>query len=226
VPAGQLPAGTRFPRAHIVGIIGDVHYGGLNETPEPEVYAPLAQSDSLSTMSVAVRTRVPPGTLVSAIRAEVSAMDRNVPIAGVSTMEELTGSSMALPRLHTLLLAVFGVLALGLAAVGLYGVIAQSVAQRRHEVGVRIALGARPRAIVGSIVAHAMSLVAIGLLIGGGLALALTRLMKSLLFEVTPTDARTFLGSAAVLLAISAMASYLPARRAASVDPVIALRCE
>ena len=227
VPPGLLPAGFHFPRLHIVGTIDDVHYAGLNQTPEPEVYAPLAQQgDSFPTMSVAVRTRVPPGTLVAAVRGEVSAMDRNVPIANVSTMEELTGSSMALPRLHTLLLAVFGVLALGLAAVGLYGVIAQSVAQRRHEVGVRIALGARPRAIVGNIVGHAMALVAIGLLIGGGLALALTRLMKSLLFEVTPTDARTFLGAAAVLLAISAVASYLPARRAAAVDPVIALRCE
>jgi putative ABC transport system permease protein len=177
-------------------------------------------------MSFAVRTHIPPPSLVSAVRNEVSAMDRNLPIADIATMEELAGSSMALPRLHTLLLATFGILALGLAAVGLYGVIAQSVAQRRHEVGVRIALGARPRAIVGSIVAHAMALVAIGLLIGCGLALALTRLMATLLFEITPTDLRTFLGAAAVLLAISGLASYLPARRAASVDPVVALRCE
>jgi putative ABC transport system permease protein len=226
VPSGQLPPGTRFPRLRIVGIIEDVHYAGLNQAPDPEVYAPVAQSDSPSTMSFAVRTHIPPPSLVSAVRNEVSAMDRNLPIADIATMEELAGSSMALPRLHTLLLATFGILALGLAAVGLYGVIAQSVAQRRHEVGVRIALGARPRAIVGSIVAHAMALVAIGLLIGCGLALALTRLMATLLFEITPTDLRTFLGAAAVLLAISGLASYLPARRAASVDPVVALRCE
>jgi predicted permease len=226
VPPGQLPAGFHFPRLHIVGIVNDVHYAGLKDSPDPEVYAPLAQGDSLSTMSVVVRARTPPGALIPAVRNEVSAIDRNVPIAGVATMEELAGQSMALPRLHTLLLAVFGVLALGLAAVGLYGTIAQSVAQRRHEVGVRIALGARPRAIVGSIVAHAMVLVAIGVLIGCGLALALTRLMATLLFEVTPTDARTFLGAAMVLLTTSAVASYLPARRAASVDPVVALRCE
>jgi putative ABC transport system permease protein len=177
-------------------------------------------------MCVAVRTRVPPSSLIAAVRSEVSAMDRNLPIAKVSTMEELAGSSVALPRLHTLLLAIFGALALGLAAVGLYGVIAQLVAQRRHEVGVRIALGARPQAIVGSIVGRAMSLVAIGLLIGCGLALALTHLMSTLLFGVTPTDVPTFAGSAMVLLATSALASYLPARRAASVDPIVALRCE
>jgi len=226
VPKGEIPAGFRFPRTRIVGMINDVHYSDLHTAPDPEVYAPLAQSDSLSTMCVAVRTRVPPSSLIAAVRSEVSAMDRNLPIAKVSTMEELAGSSVALPRLHTLLLAIFGALALGLAAVGLYGVIAQLVAQRRHEVGVRIALGARPQAIVGSIVGRAMSLVAIGLLIGCGLALALTHLMSTLLFGVTPTDVPTFAGSAMVLLATSALASYLPARRAASVDPIVALRCE
>jgi len=173
-----------------------------------------------------VRTHVPPTSLIAAVRHEVAAIDRNVPIASVSTMDQLAGSSLALPRLHALLLAAFGALALGLAAVGLYGVIAQLVAQRRHEVGVRIALGARPGAIVGGIVARAMTLVAVGLLIGCGLALALTRLMATLLFGVTPTDAATFAGAALVLLATSALASYLPARRAASVDPIEALRCE
>jgi putative ABC transport system permease protein len=226
LPPGELPAGFYIPRARIVGIVNDVHYEGLQDPPDPEVYAPLAQSDFFSTMSVAVRTLVPSTSLIPAIRAEVSDMDRELPIAKVATMDELAGSSVALPRLHTILLAIFGALALGLAAVGLYGVIAQSVAQRRHEVGVRIALGARPRAIVWGIVARAMTLVAAGLLIGCGLALALTRLMSTLLFEVAPVDAPTFVGSAGLLLATSALASYLPARRAASVDPIVALRCE
>jgi putative ABC transport system permease protein len=226
VPAGELPAGFRFPRVRIVGIVNDVHYASLQDAPQPEVYAPLSQSDFNFTMSVAVRTHVPPTSLIAAARHEVAAMDRTVPIAHISTMEELAESSVALPRLHTLLLAVFGALALGLAAVGLYGVIAQLVAQRRHEVGVRIALGARPGAIVGGIVARAMTLVAAGLLIGCGLALALTHFMATLLFGVTPTDSATFVGSAMVLIATSALASYLPARRAASVDPIEALRCE
>jgi putative ABC transport system permease protein len=198
LPPGELPAGFYIPRARIVGIVNDVHYEGLQDPPDPEVYAPLAQSDFFSTMSVAVRTLVPSTSLIPAIRAEVSDMDRELPIAKVATMDELAGSSVALPRLHTI----------------------------RHEVGVRIALGARPRAIVWGIVARAMTLVAAGLLIGCGLALALTRLMSTLLFEVAPVDAPTFVGSAGLLLATSALASYLPARRAASVDPIVALRCE
>ena len=229
IPPDELrafPAGFRIPRIRIVGIVNDVHYSGLQDPPEPEVYAPLVQSDSLSTMSVAVRTHVPPSSLIAAVRGEVSALDRNLPIARVATMEEVAGSSVALPRLHTLLMALFGALALGLAAVGLYGVIAQLVAQRRHEVGVRIALGAYPQAIVGKIVARAMSLVAGGLLIGCALALALTHLMASLLFGVAPTDLPTFLGAAIALLTTSALASYIPARRAAAVDPIIALRCD
>jgi putative ABC transport system permease protein len=226
VPAGDLPAGVHFPRVRIVGIVNDAHYAGVQSPPDPEVYAPLSQSDSLSTMSVAVRTRIAPASLISAVRHEVAGMDREVPIDQVRTMEDLAGSSVALPRWHTMLMAVFGALALGLAAVGLYGVMAQSVAQRRHEVGVRIALGARPRAIVGGIVARAMALVGVGLLIGFGLALVLTRLMATLLFGVAPTDPATFAGAAVVLLATSALASYLPARRAAWVDPIEALRCE
>ena len=229
IPARELadlPKGFRFPRVRIVGIIGDAHYAALQTPPDPELYAPLSQSDTQSNMSVAVRTRLAPASLIPAVRAAVAELDRNVPLDRVSTMEELTGSSLALPRWHTLLLAVFGALALGLAAVGLYGVIAQLVAQRRHEVGVRIALGARPQAIVGGIVARAMALVGAGLVAGGALALALTRLMASLLFDVAPTDLPTFLGAALVLLATGALASYLPARRAAWVDPIEALRCE
>jgi putative ABC transport system permease protein len=226
IPPDQIPPGFRFPRAKIVGIIHDVHYSGLQDPPEPEVYAPLAQSDFLSSMSVAVRTRIPPSSLIRAVRGEVAAIDRDVPIAQVATMEELSGMASALPRLHTLVLGSFGALALLLAAVGLYGVTAQSVAQRRHEVGVRIALGARPRAIVGGIVGRAMILVTGGLAIGCGLALALTRLMTTLLFGVTPTDGLTLVGAATVLMLTSALASYLPARRAAAVDPIVTLRSE
>ena len=226
VPAGEVPKGFRFPRVRIVGIVNDVHYAALQSAPDPEVYAPMSQSDFNFTMSVAVRTRLAPASVIPAVRGAVAEIDRNVPIDRVSTMEDLTGSSMALPRWHTLLLAIFGALALALAAVGLYGVMAQSVAQRRHEVGVRIALGARPRAIVGGIVARAMLLVGIGLAVGGVLALALTRLMATLLFGVAPNDPVTFIGAAVMLLATSALASYLPARRAAWVDPIEALRCE
>ncbi|HUB83335.1 MAG TPA: ABC transporter permease [Bryobacteraceae bacterium] len=226
VPVGQLPKGFRFPRVRIVGIVKDVHYASLQSAPDPELYAPFSQSDFVFTMSVAVRGRTAPASLIPAVRAAVAEIDRNVPIDRVSTMEDLTGASVALPRWHTLLLGIFGALALGLAAVGLYGVMAQSVAQRRHEVGVRIALGARPQAIVGGIVARAMAMVGVGLLMGCVLALALTRLMASLLFGIAPTDPTTFVGAALVLITTSALASYLPARRAAWVDPIEALRCE
>jgi predicted permease len=226
LPPGAVPAGFRFPRSRIVGVVEDVHYGGLKDSPPPEVYAPLAQSDWLPTMAVAVRTSVKPGSLVASIRSEMAAMDRNLPMAHIATMEEAAGSAVALPRVHTWLLGVFGLLALGLAAVGLYGVIAQAVAQRRHEVGVRIALGARPGAIVATIVARAMTLVAVGLAAGCGLALFLTRLMASLLFGITPTDPRTFAGAAVALIVTGAAASYLPARRAAAVDPIATLRCD
>jgi putative ABC transport system permease protein len=126
---------------------------------------------------------------------------------------------------QTLLFGAFGLLARGLAAVGLYGVMAQTVAQRRHEVGVRMALGARPESIVAMIVFQATTLVVIGLVVGCGMALALTRLMATLLFGVTPADPLTFVGPAIVLLVTPVLASYLPARRTALVDPLVALRC-
>jgi putative ABC transport system permease protein len=177
-------------------------------------------------MSVVIRTQGDPLQLVAAVRHEVQAMDPAQPIADVRTMEQLVANSVARPRFNTLLLGVFATVALVLAAVGIYGVMAYSVAQRTHEIGIRLALGARPGDVAKLVVGSGFVLAVGGVLLGLAGAFALTRLLASLLFATTPTDPATFVSVVGVLLAVALAACWVPARRAMRVDPMVALRYE
>jgi putative ABC transport system permease protein len=167
-----------------------------------------------------------PTNLTPAIREQIWALDKDMPIANVATMDRLLAESVAQPRFRTLLLGIFATLALALASIGIYGVISYSVTQRTHEIGIRMALGAQARDVSKLVVLEGMALALIGVAIGLAASFALTRLMESLLFEVSTTDQSTFAGVAALLIAVSVLACWIPARRASRVDPMVALRWE
>jgi predicted permease len=214
----------------IVGVVGHVKHYGLDVQGREQIYLPHAQplfgNYSSRQMTLAVRTSLDPASLTSAIREQAFAIDKNLPLYNIATMDQLVSASVAQPRLNLFLLVAFAVLALGLAVVGVYGVVAYSVTQRSHEFGIRLAIGALPADVLKQVFLEAGRLTALGLALGLIAALALTRLMASLLFGVGPGDPLT-LGLAAVVLACVALAAcYIPARRAARVDPVIALRYE
>jgi putative ABC transport system permease protein len=164
--------------------------------------------------------------MVPAIRNQVSSIDKNQPVSDILTMDQRLSKSVASSRFVMFLLGSFSVLALGLAAIGMYGVMAYLVTQRTQEIGVRMALGAQKRDVLKLVVGKGMALAIIGTAIGLGASLALTRLMRSLLFEVTPTDWLTFVIASTVLLSVALLACYVPARRATKVDPLTALRYE
>jgi len=169
---------------------------------------------------------VPPLTLAEAVRREVKELDASLPVANMTTLEDVVSTSVARPRFYALLLAAFASVALALAAVGLYGVIAYGVARRTREIGVRVALGARPRDVLSLVVGDGARLLGIGLGVGLALALAATRLLRGLLFGVSPTDPGSLIAVAVLLSAVALLACALPARRAARLDPVVALRTE
>jgi putative ABC transport system permease protein len=177
-------------------------------------------------MSLVVRTNLNPSQMAAAVRQEISAIDKDQPVVNVQTMNKLLSDTMANRRFSTLLLGIFAALALVLASVGVYGVISYSVTSRTHEVGIRRALGANKSDILRLVVGQAMALAMTGVAIGIAGAFALTRLMSSLLFQVSATDAITFLTVALLIAVVALVASFIPARRAAKVDPVIALRYE
>jgi putative ABC transport system permease protein len=173
---------------------------------------------------VMVRTHVPPASLVSAMRRAVAEVDPDLPIDSVLTMEERFGVVSERPRFSTLLLSIFAALALLLAGVGIYGVMANAVRARTREIGIRMALGAEPQVVARALLAHGLRLIAAGVLLGTAGALALTRVLQSQLYEVSATNPITFILAAAILAAIGAAACYLPARRAARMDPLLVLR--
>ncbi len=209
----------------IVGVIADVRHFGLTEDSRPSMYFPDRQVPS-PRMFLVVRTTTDPSGLAPALRGAVAAIDNNLAVAAVKTMEKITAESIATPRFTLLLFGIFSALALVLAAAGIYGVMSYAVAQRSHEIGVRMALGARIGDVLRMVIGQGMRLVLIGAGIGLAGAFALTRLMKSLLFGVNATDPPTFVLIALLLALVALVACYLPARRATKVDPMTALRCE
>jgi len=209
----------------IVGVVKDVRHTALDTESRPQIYFPFTQFPS-SFMTLVARTDDDPLKLVAAMRGQVQAIDKDRPISNVHTMEELMARSLSQRRFNLLLLAIFAGVALLLAAVGIYGVMSYSVEQRTHEIGVRVALGARTGDVLRLLLGQGMKLVAAGVAIGLAAAFALTRLISNLLFGVRPTDPATFAAIAILLAGVALAACYVPARRATKVDPMVALRCE
>jgi len=219
--------GKGTPRAggEVIGIVGDVKELGLDEEFPAEIYLPMRQWP-IGRMTIVARTSVPPLSLAGAATQAVRELDANLPVADMRTVEDVVAESIAQPRFYMLLLAIFAAVALLLAAIGIFGVMSYTVSQRTREIGIRMALGAQGGSVVSMVVGQAMLLALVGLTVGLIAAVVLSRTMTSLLFELSPTDPVTFATVAMVLASVAFLASYLPARRAASVDPIEALRSE
>ncbi len=215
----------RLTSFEIVGVVRDVKSAGLQAETEPTYYLPATQAP-LQDMSLLVRTTTDPTAIVSSLRKTVWSIDPNQPIANVNTLEQIVSDSISQPRLNMTLMALFGALALILAAVGIYGLLSYTVTQRTREMGIRLALGAQVGDVLRLVLKQGMVLALVGQAIGLAGALALTRLIRALLFGVTPTDVTIFAAVVAVLTTIALLACYLPARRATKVDPLKALRYE
>jgi predicted permease len=211
--------------SEIIGVVGDVHQLGLDTTPEPTVYWPHPEL-VMSGMTILVRSSNDPLAALSTIRNQLQQMDPELPMAAVATMDQLLADSLSRSRFTMLLLGIFAVVALVLAAVGIYGLIAYSVTQRTQELGIRIALGAERRDVLRLVFVQGMRLTLLGVAIGVLGAFALSRLLGSLLFGVSATDPLTFAGVACLLVVVALLACFFPARRATRVDPMVALRYE
>jgi putative ABC transport system permease protein len=239
---GQDPLGVHVfinmgdgnpPREYeVVGIVEDVKHMGLTDEPTPTLYGPIPQAPKsavpfmANNFTLVVRTGIEPEVLASTVRKELGNVDVDVATAGVRPMQQLLAASVAARRFNMELITVFAVTALLLAAVGLYAVIAYLVSQRTREIGIRLALGAAPRHILRLMISQGMKLTLTGVTIGIVGAIVITRLMKSLLFAVAPTDLMTFGISSFVLIVVALLACFIPARRATKVDPLVALRYE
>ncbi|HZQ19087.1 MAG TPA: ABC transporter permease [Terriglobales bacterium] len=217
--------GDPQPTREIVGVIGDIRHVALSEPDWPEMYAPFAQF-APPTMNIVVRAAANPMNLASALRTQVSAVDRDITLSAFSSMDEVLAESVSQPRFSSQLLGAFALLALLLAAVGLYGLMAFAVTQRRIEIGIRMALGARREDVLKLILRHGSKLAIAGIGIGLIASLAVTRVLSGMLFAVTPGDPETYMAIALLLVVVALLACYIPARRAAKVDPMVALRYE
>jgi putative ABC transport system permease protein len=211
----------------IVGVVDDVRQNGLTATPSPAIYQPYLQASQpffLAHMTFVVRTAADPATVASGLRAALREIDPDLPAQSIATMQDVIAGTTAEPRFQSRLLGAFAVLAVLLAAIGIYGVLACSVAERRREIGIRMALGAGERDVVRMVLRRTMLLAGIGVVLGTAGALVLTRLLEKFLYEIRPTDPITFVTVAAILLGVAVIAGLLPARRASSVDPMATLR--
>ena len=242
---GQDPVGQRMawgsPQDHapwmrIVGVVGDVKQGPLNTATEPQSYSPWTQvADGMlaenvvmifRSLKITVRASHDPTDLARAVRSHIRALDPSLPLTAVQTMDQIVEESSGPQRFNTMLLGSFASIALFLAALGIGGVLATSVSRRTQEIGIRMALGARRPDVIRMIVSQGMALAGAGLLLGLPASFALTRMMSTLLFEVSPRDPMTFASVTALLIAVALVACYLPARRATRIDPMVALRYE
>jgi putative ABC transport system permease protein len=230
---GEDPLGKRIAiqmsdnpvPSSIVGVVADVRFHGLDIDVRPMVYWPHPELVR-SSMTMVMRADSDPLALAGALRSEVQALDKDQPISDVRTMDDFLSASIARTRFSALLLAVFAGVAMVLAAVGIYGVMAYSVEQRTREIGIRMALGADRGSVIAMVVRQGMTLSLIGVAIGLVAAWALTRFLATLLFQVSATDAKSFVVVSAALIVVSLLASLIPARRATEVDPIVALRYE
>ncbi|HMO66778.1 MAG TPA: FtsX-like permease family protein, partial [Verrucomicrobiota bacterium] len=209
----------------VVGVVGSIHNRRLTEPPRPAFFFPLAQRPDPA-MTLVVRTGLEPAGTVALLREAVKSLDANVPVFGVRTLAQQKDGSLALQRMAATLLGGFGVLALLLAALGIYGVLAYSVSRRTREIGVRMALGAQLGDVLRLVVGQGLGLAAVGMGIGLAGAFGATRLLRSFLHGVQPLDPVTFAGVLVLLAAVVLAACWLPGRRAARVDPLVALRTE
>ena len=220
------PSQERPPRwLTIVGVVGDTRLYGLADPARLEVYVPFRQSVR-DEMSLIVRSERDPNALISSLRAAVASVDKQQPVFDAASMEELISRSVETRRTTLILLGLFGALALALAAVGVFGVISYSVAQRSHEIGIRIALGAQRGGVLSMILGRGARIAGAGALIGVAASLGLTRFMASLLFSVGADDPFIFAAAAALMALVAMLACYIPALRALRVDPIVALRHE
>jgi putative ABC transport system permease protein len=220
-----------LPLRTIVGVVGDTCNRGLDREASPEIFAPQAQNPNFRSnvvVRVASDQNNPAGllSLAAAIRKQAQAIDPNEPINQVVPMDERLSNSVAMRRFQMLLLGVFAAVAFIIATVGIYGVISYAVSQRTHEIGIRMALGAQASDVRRMVIWRGMSLALIGVALGVAAALALTRVMKNLLFEVSATDPATFALIALLLVGVALIASYIPARRATKIDPLQSIRHE
>ena len=232
---GKDPIGKRLkpgattsdvPWREVIGVVKDVRQNDFIAQPKMQMYFAYRQLKDLAANALIVRTSVEPMSLATSIRDAIWAVDKDQPVANVDTMDHIVSEAIARQRFSMLLLGIFATLALVLASVGIYGVMSYSVAQRTHEIGIRMALGARRADVLQMTVTQGLKLVGTGMLLGLAAAFLLTRVLASLLYGISATDPITFLGISVVLLAVAILASYIPALRATKVDPIIALRAQ
>jgi putative ABC transport system permease protein len=220
---------SKGPWLTVVGVVGDAALESLADPRFPQVFSPHAQGVEggvAGSMELAVRTSSDPLSLAASLREQVHQLDKDQSVADMRTLDQVVSASLAQPRLNTLLLTGFAALALLLAAIGVYGVISYAVEQRTREIGIRMALGATRGKVFRLVVGEGMLLALVGLGVGLVAAFGLARLMTSLLYGVTPSDPVTFLAVSILLSGVAFVASYIPARRATKVDPMVALRYE